>query len=272
MDTLIVGPWVGEFGWELLSWQGWVRVVAKNYKHVVVSAPRGHEVLYEMATVLIPHSLGGTKDCWRGLSLDTFELSKVEKRLSAYKGDRLRPASYVHPDMQKFVRLGNAANVPVERQYDVLIHARRPIGKRSYHAWKAKDAAAVAKSLGSLRVGCIGTSSEAYEVDEADDLRDYPLNTLCDLIAAARLVISPASGPALLSGLCGTPFLCWTDGGYRSAVKENDDRRVRDSWNPLKTPCRVLVKQDWKPDPGLLVKYAEEMLTSGKREIHASGL
>lgn len=265
MSTLVVGPWVGEFGWELISWQGWVRVRAEGYKQVVVSAPQGHEALYEKATVFVPHTLNGKKDCWRMLSGDPKELSRVEQVLSKYKGDRIRPISYIRPEYQQFVRLGNKSCVSLENQYDVLIHVRGSVGKRSHHAWRVQDACVVVKSLSGLRVGCIGT--DAYLVDGADDMRNLPLNRLCDLIAAAKLVISPASGPALLSGLCGTPFLCWTDGGYRSAVRENDDDRARGSWNPLKTPCKVLIRKDWRPNPDTLVKHVEEMLIR-KRKVN----
>jgi len=268
MKTLVAGPWVGEFGWELISWQAWVRIRSQGYKQVVVSAPAGHEALYDTATVFVPHTMSGKKDCWRLLTPNPSEQARVEQELSKYRGDRMRPGGYVKPEHQQFVKLGDKKRVNAEDRYDVLIHIRGPVGKRSYHAWNPHDAAAVVKGLAGMRVGCIGT--EAPAVDGADDLRNLPLNRLCDLIAAAQLVISPASGPALLSGLCGTPYLCWTDGGYRSAVRENDDKRTRGSWNPLGTPCKVLIRKDWKPDPNLLVKHAEEMLIRKRRESDAA--
>jgi len=269
MSTLIAGPWTGEFGWELISWQGWVRVRAQGYKQVVVSAPAGHEALYETATVFVPHTMNGKKDCWRLLSPNPKEQARVEQVLSQYSGDRMRPNGYVNPAHQQFVKLGNRSRVTAEQRYDVLVHARKPVGKRSYHTWNPSDAAQVVRGLAGMRVGFIGTN-DAYPVEGADDLRNLPLNRLCDLIAAAQLVISPASGPALLSGLCGTPYLCWTDGGYRSAVRERDDKRTKGSWNPLGTTCKVLVRKDWRPDPNVLVKHAEEMLIRKRREADAA--
>ena len=34
MKTLIAGPWVGEFGWELAAWQGYIRALSKNFDHL----------------------------------------------------------------------------------------------------------------------------------------------------------------------------------------------------------------------------------------------
>ena len=259
MRTLIAGPWVGEFGWELISWQGWVRARSEHYDRVVVSAPAGHEALYETATVFVPHNMSGKRDCWRLLTPNIVEMKRIEEALTKYpKCDRLLPGGYVKPQHQKFIKLGDVSCVVPEQRYDVLLHLRGAVGKRSYHAWNVPDAAIVARGLSKLKIGCIGT--QAGFVEGTDDLRGLPLNRLCDLIAAAKLVISPASGPALLSGLCGTPYLCWTDGGYRAAVRERDDVRTRGSWNPLDTPCTVLVQKDWKPDPGVLLHHANEML------------
>lgn len=49
MKTVFFGPFIGEFGWELLFWQGWVRKVCKgefkNYRKIASSIP-GREPFY----------------------------------------------------------------------------------------------------------------------------------------------------------------------------------------------------------------------------------
>jgi hypothetical protein len=35
-DYLIAGPFLGEFGWELMQWQGYIRQLSKFYKHTIV--------------------------------------------------------------------------------------------------------------------------------------------------------------------------------------------------------------------------------------------
>lgn len=56
--TVFFGPWVGEFGWELLYWQGWVRGLARTiYKdaRIVVASYPGRHPLYPDATEFWPH-------------------------------------------------------------------------------------------------------------------------------------------------------------------------------------------------------------------------
>ena len=49
MRTVFFGPFIGEFGWELLYWQGWVKKVCrekyKDYKKIVCSFD-GRQVFY----------------------------------------------------------------------------------------------------------------------------------------------------------------------------------------------------------------------------------
>ncbi len=46
MKTLLAGPWIGEFGWELFGWQGCIRILAKKYDEVIVIGRTGHDFLY----------------------------------------------------------------------------------------------------------------------------------------------------------------------------------------------------------------------------------
>jgi len=58
MKTVFFGPFVGEFGWELLFWQGWVkdvsRSVFKDYHKIVSSFP-GRHPFYPEADEFWPH-------------------------------------------------------------------------------------------------------------------------------------------------------------------------------------------------------------------------
>ena len=52
MKTVFFGPFVGEFGWEMLYWHAWVNKVSngkfKNYKKIVASFS-GRESFYPNA-------------------------------------------------------------------------------------------------------------------------------------------------------------------------------------------------------------------------------
>jgi len=71
-ETLLAGPWVGEFGWELCCWQGYIRKLSKKYTKTIVICREGHDFLYkdfadEIYNLDTPTSkanmwLGGTND------------------------------------------------------------------------------------------------------------------------------------------------------------------------------------------------------------------
>ena len=46
MRRLIAGPWCGEFGWELMSWQGRIRELSRSYDETIVCSDDGHQALY----------------------------------------------------------------------------------------------------------------------------------------------------------------------------------------------------------------------------------
>ena len=46
-STLLAGPWVGEFGWELFCWQGIVRSISKDFDKTIVIGRPGHGTIYE---------------------------------------------------------------------------------------------------------------------------------------------------------------------------------------------------------------------------------
>ncbi len=51
------GPFIGEFGWELVHWHGWLRYIKKKYlnnKKLIVSSFPGRYPLYEFADEFIP--------------------------------------------------------------------------------------------------------------------------------------------------------------------------------------------------------------------------
>ena len=46
-DCLVAGPFLGEFGWELMQWQGYIRQLSKFYKHVIVYGRASSAFLYK---------------------------------------------------------------------------------------------------------------------------------------------------------------------------------------------------------------------------------
>lgn len=245
MRRLVAGAWVGEFGWEIMSWQGFVRKAALKYDEVIVCSGPGSEALYsDFAHKYITHNIEGIRDCWYIRPTNSELVSRVFSHLKSLGGDLLMPSRYIPIDRQKFIHYGRPNQMP---HYDVIFHARKPVGKWPGRAWPQKQWDDLSRRLkaAGLRCACIGT--EAYVPAEAINLTSLTLQEVMDLIAAATMVTGPSSGPMPLASLCGTPHLVWSDKKVYVAIGCNNRQRFEKVWNPFGTACKVLDDYAWQP-------------------------
>jgi hypothetical protein len=244
-EPIIAGPWVGEFGWELMSWQGAIRKLAES-RSVIVCCQRGHGDLYrDFAHRIIEHDIDIRRpDCWRGTVVDHTAFNLLIGEL-AVQGKLLGPSGVIPIEVQKFIKYGTPDRT-LENRFDVIIHARAPINDPK-RAWPPEKWEMLTEILmdHNLRMASIGT--QAYYPKITADLRNIPLNETMDLMAGATMVIGPSSGPLHLASLCGTPHIVWTDNKFWSAARMNNRTRYEKAWNPLGTPCKVLDASGWDP-------------------------
>ena len=248
MRRLVAGPFCGEFGWEIMSWQGLLRKLSVDYDEVIVSALSGHEPFYaDFCTKYIPHNIRGASDCW-WMHNKPPAVMQLHEELLQLGGQRIKPNGHYPTAKQKFIRFGNAQRA-TERQdkFDVVLHARGEMPRRAEASWPLGCWNDVARSLikDGLRVAAIGTS--AWLPAGVHDRRDIPLSNLMDLLAAATVVIGPSSGPMHLASLCGAPHIVWTDNRYYGAIRATNRVRYERVWNPLGTAVRVLDSEGWRP-------------------------
>lgn len=256
MSRLVAGPWVGEFGWELMSWQAYVRKRSLEFDETYVCGPAASAALYaDFVTSYIPFDTPvGVKNCWCRDKADKVSLLNVETSLQK-SGTLIKPFGLIHKGMQKFVRFGTKRKM---LSYDVVVHARKPIGKHPEHSYSQENWDKLVASLiaQGLRVAAIGT--EAFLPDGAADSRGMPLDFVLDLIASCKFTAGPSSGPTLLSLLCGTPVLVWTDKRFWSAVRGTDRQRIETIWNPFGTASLIADELGWDASP-------EQLLTEFKK-------
>jgi ADP-heptose:LPS heptosyltransferase len=259
--TLFAGPWLGEFGWELLSWQGFVRRQSRHYEKTVVYCPKGREALYaDFATEIIPHTFKGTSETDRMLEKEVMAEAQASARALIPAGaDHLRPLGFQPRSRQEFIAYGTRRP---ELETDILFHPRgRSFG--AYRNWddaKWKQLVDRLAALG-LRLGCLGVRAATANVEGPFvDHRDKPLSETLDIIASARLVLGPSSGPMHLASLCRTPHLVWTDRG-RHARGHSNRSKYETWWNPLKTQALVLDEDGFDPPVDTVVRTAEQVLT-----------
>jgi len=238
---IIAGPFLGEFGWELMRWQGILRANSKLEK-VVIQCTSGHGFLYEDFARHIDDSFASSldKNMW-------FPIPSPKKSVIS----TVSPSKEIccNPDFpQEFIQYGSK-RYGGNYDYEVVVHARscsrkgdEVTGDRNYKRWD--------KLVERLDVdACIGSPDESEYVEGVeDDLRGIPLRVLADILANTKLLITPSSGVAHFASLCGCPHLVWSDkrkwnvGG----IKTTNYNRYHKYWNPLKTECVVI---DDEPDP-----------------------
>ena len=53
-STIIAGPWLGEFGWELFFWSGYCRALSRHFEKTTIITRPGRDFLYrDFAIVLL---------------------------------------------------------------------------------------------------------------------------------------------------------------------------------------------------------------------------
>lgn len=260
---IVAGPWLGEFGWELMSWQGYLRKLSEAHE-IVVSIPEGHSELYhDFAKNIIPHRLEGTRDCWwTTLSPTIPQFLAVQIELTKLGLEQLKPTRLYKLEEQKFIKYGNATRVPAEEQGLVIVHARGPIGKRPHHAWPERNWAELCTALDKLGVKMAAIGTQASLPPFCLDWRNKPMRFVMDRLAAAKLVLGPSSGPLHLASLCGARHLVWTDKQPYAAVGCTNRVRYESKWNPLGTPCTILDDMGWNPSPLRVTIVVKEALNA----------
>jgi hypothetical protein len=274
--TLVAGPWVGEFGWELFAWQAYVRSLSKHYDQTVIVCRESSEPLYtDFASSVIHYDPpGGPSDQWfrRGCELQKClqDLFIAHREVFVAPGTSvLLPRRIGIPNdgvtsFQDSVPLANRSIVPEyvrygadqSKEYDYIFHIRhraiRQEDNWSMSKWHELLDWCTAKGH---RVGCMGTITEALSLPGADDLRGLPLAELTTVLRNCRAVFGPSSGPMHLASVCGAPHVVWS--------RPQNELRYLEHWNPLSTPVLFLCAYGWHPEP----KYVMENFENWDKQV-----
>jgi hypothetical protein len=253
---VLIGPILGEFGYEVMTCQAAIRhfLTCERHKYdkVIVGCREGNEYMYELATDFYfpkEFSLNTQANCSDG-KIPHFPEEIVKK----YSPCIQFPINTIDQTKQNFIKFG----VKFEYKecwckYDVLFHARNShkysTARRNWLSEKWVELQAKLWAL-NYKMGSIGTMAEAEHIGGTDDLRGLPLNVLCDVIASSKVVAGPSSGAMHLTSLCGTPHVVWcnTAGTAIGKIAKNSTRdRYEVLWNPLKSKAVVIDSEGWNP-------------------------
>ena len=254
---LVAGPYVGEFGHELMEWQAWVRSRIPYYDevHVIVYPGRGflyhgcqvhfHEVQMEKAGYrhgrFAPRELNVIADAKAAeLGLKDYDLLSIQHLCTRHHRRFILPP--------KFELLSGGMRVaPV---HDVAFHFRQvkkegPDALRNYPPEMCDRLVSLCRELG-YRVSCVGHPRYSYCPIGVEDLRSEDLESSVRVITGAKILVGELSGPMHLAQLSGTPILIWAPDQWRV---DNCNR-----WNVFRVPTFVVANDTSSPPPERVVE------------------
>lgn len=233
------GPWIGEFGWEIMTWVPYLRMLSHDYDKMYISTFEGIEALYSgfhCPVEFVPHGYPERVDDWMNTVVVHPPTPKdVTERIGVIKEYRVEG---------EYVRYGS----PVVKDVGVLFHARG-IEKGASKNWALEKWEKLAGHFpGAI---CIGAAQDVnvwrklQDWTLRQDARSASLPQLIDLIASVAVVIGQSSGVMHLALMCGTPIVTWGDCNNFGDTLKN---RYMETWNPFGTPV-TWVGDTWDPEP-----------------------
>ena len=250
--NLLAGPYAGEFGYELMQWQGFVRARRKHYQEVHVLTYPGRDYLYEGCRVHY-HDVDLKKaGYWYG-DITPTQMRQMADAKAAEIGlkdydifDTSLLCTRYHRGLfwkQEFRLLEEPPLV--QKPYDLVFHFRSvqkvgPDPLKNYPPELADELARQCMDRG-LSVACVGHPQYSYCPKGCVDHRHADLRQTVAAISSARLGVGEASGGMHIVNACGRPTLIWGDGQWRI------DPALR--WNPFRVPIYVVTNSEWQPTP-----------------------
>lgn len=270
--TLVVVPYVGEFGWELMNWQGRVRWVIAHgeYERVVICARPSRRLLYarpcgEAQFVFCPVGRmdlpGRSSDDRRvdeaGRPTPPVVLRQIVETHARGACERaaidVRYAVFLAPDyVAKLWTTTRAHQLFVELRVqqpittDVVLVPRRrdlaPERNRPQSWWEE-----LAGHLGKH-----GLSVEVYAPRLGEAIHQ---------LSRARLAAGASTGGLHLAGLCRCPHYVWGSGPEATwtYLGVTNRQRYETIWNPFGTPCRY-DECGWQPTMSRVVDQVRRAL------------
>jgi len=248
MRILVTAPYVGEIGWELMSWQARVRWCFRRgaFDRLVVIGAEGKEAFYD------------------DMPMDDHEVDLSVLPGDAYEDRRIIssskipvPAEHIRATIMPMVeplaaRLRNQRHevevlwpdyagtiYPCEPSFQAFIHFDRPLSEPLAPPW-------VVLVQRARNAGAANWSARQWQ-ELSDRLSRRGINTSvypCDSAAAmavachADLAVGQSTGGLHLASLCGCPQVVWSvnETHLWTPWEITNRQRYETFWNPFGTP------------------------------------
>ena len=249
-DTLIAGPFLGEFGWELMQWQGYIRYISKFYKHVIVYGRSSSAYLYKdfVSEFKEMNINSWDADAYVLKDFNYIEWAKQFPSKDIIIADN-RCKELQGLMQQEFIRFGE---IKKENEFDLIIHARnipKGVGKKKkiLRNWPTSSWDNLCESISHLKIAAVGIKELSYAPKGVVDLRGISTDKLCSVLASSKCCVGPSSGLIHLASLCETPHLVWTSEHNGSKRFGGVSYRYERSWNPLATEVKIINNEGDQP-------------------------
>jgi len=274
-NILLAGPWMGEFGWEIMKWIPAVRHLVENNKYdaVICSSNVKNEYLYkDFCTDFIPIqrtnliSAMGWKFKTKNPVFESKIIEGVRKKYDINRTtNKLTLFSPTKENTERNTNLSFKSYGVADKKYkyDLLFHARWTNKQHSHNRdWSLKKWADLALYFkNKIRIASIGMPDYSKHIANTHCLLGIDTEHLSHVMKSSRLIIGPSSGPLHLASLCGLPHLVWTDSEKWGGIGKRKNRdRYETLWNPFKTNCVVLDDCNWQPQLSVVVRTVKELL------------
>lgn len=240
--------------WGEAAWQWVTQIPAYRRKGVKVVCGRPeYEYLVRDFAEYEPIDTSGDADRWLQNGKFGCFPKKIKKKY--YGKKKIIPNKWVCTKAKrKYVTYGRYDK---DLAYDVVFHARActKYGQSKLNYRKLHE---VWTRLGYPRAASIGTVAD--HVEGTVDLRNIPMEKLCNVLASSKVTVGTSSAPLHLSMLCKTPAVVITYDKWLKSIKGTNKDRYEKLWNPFKTKCTVLDEHNWHTPPDIVAKAVREYL------------
>ena len=250
MSVVLAGPWIGEFGWELFCWQGYLRKLSKSGKKVIVVSQESRRVLYQdFYHDFIPFDYEGSEvdafKCHDFSDQDSFNKIKSQIEHDEYLDPRKgivfyynnNPSLCKNFDKQEFHKYGSKT----KDGYDIIIHARSTEKCGTYFRnWPIDKWEGLISKLKGLNIASIGSSNGAMHVNGTENLIDTDLKDIANIMRNSKLIVGPSSGPMHFASLCGLDQVVWSE--------MKNEKKYKKDWNPFGTKVFFHSGDSWNPN------------------------
>ena len=257
---LLAGPWVGEFGWELFCWQGFIRKLSKKYDKTIVIGRPTNEFLYKdfcdeyikfdpesfLTDAWKCHNAKSPDNIVKNIKYTDYISGNFDIGMRYTKNGVVDTKGWFFNEQEY-----HKYNSDSDLNFDIIFHCRNK-STGSDRNWSKTQWEELFKILPNhLSIGCIG-NDEAFYIDGTTDLRNIDNEKCVGILCNSKLIIGPSSGPMHLASLCGLKHLVWST--------EYNRVRYEKDWNPFKTEVIFYSEGGWNPDPEKIKEILNKQL------------